>query len=333
VNRRDFIERATATGLLAAAAGCSSPLGDGSDGSPTRPRTEGGDPASYAQWIPADAAQTLDAGGDGPPIVGFNTDLTALYEAQDDTATADETTGETTDGLSRDPMIAFPSVVVFVVGFQGFALAENGLGNFVEGERVAENYQSNGAVSIYRGSFDPDGVGESLTGAGGEAAGSYEGYDLYRTDGRAWAVTAETTMFSSEEDGLDDVRATIDAGSGASDRLVDTDDQFRRLVTALEDRGTGTVAYSSDGGVFDPESNDSPSPSYGDIDLSGSALGAATTATVGTEEVEAAMAVLYPSADAVDDRSRIESAIGFAADDRTIDVDGRLVTVSGTYRS
>jgi hypothetical protein len=96
-----------------------------------------------------------------------------------------------------------------------------------------------------------------------------------------------------------------------------------------------SVSYDAAGGLFEGGAGESGGSfdlvSIADIELEGDATGVATSAQYTQDELTTGMAIQYASEDAVDSEADIRAALGEAADDRSVSIDGRLVVVEGTF--
>lgn len=327
-DRRTFLAGLVAAGA-AATAGCS----EGRLGADT----DGGEPARYSDFVASEGVEESVA------VLSF--DWAALGSLQD-TETEETPTPTPGEGgtAGDDALAAYPIGVLFGGLFAiGFTAGVAGLGRLGEFDGPSDRIHFVGRSGlVFEGTYEPETVTEGLTEAGLSESGSYEGYELYEGD-----VTAgQTTVAVSESivtlvtagDGVTDPTATterlLDSEAEQIERLRAADEAFDRLTRRLSSGAIESVQYAVEGDVRDAgtetESDGGTSPA--EIGLEGEIRGLASSASLTETEFTSRMAFLFASEDEVPERADLEVELGAAASDREITIDGRLVSVSGTYR-
>lgn len=335
MERRRFLKTlgVTGTATMTGLAGCGV-LGAG---------TSNGERASYDAWV------SSDEGSDGA-VSAFTLELSLLRKLENQTTTATTTTSEetttaatTTTGI--DPLSAIPGTYVFstVLGF-GIGFAQTGLTGLVKEGGSAETIHLVGGSFVLEGSYDVENVRSKVSESVLSEAESYEGYTLYRAgsgqEGIVVAVSDEAVVYVSGDEETPDptghAKTLVDTGSGSGDRYRNDSEDYDQLVTALPSRDLQAVEFSTDGGLFESESDDrTPSSpgiiTFSDVELSGNALGGSVSASLSQDELESALAFRYANEDEVDAKADIEAALGGQADERSVTVDGRMVYVEGRF--
>ncbi|WP_440990954.1 hypothetical protein [Haloarchaeobius baliensis] len=314
--------------------GCSSlPGGGGGGGTPN------GDRASYDSWM---------AAGVSEPVNAFTLDL-EVYRTLQEEGEGTQTQTETSSSMGTDPLAGIPATYLFAAALGlGFGLMRTGLASLVQQDGSAQraHFVDNGIV--LEGSFDVESVGSSVSGAGAQEVDSHAGATLYRngsgSDATVISVSGDTAVVVRGGENVSDpmarIRRLLDANAGNTDRFRGESDDYDSLVTALPTRGIMAVTYSSDGGLFESGGGGgggggggatSGLASFSDLDLSGNAVGGATSASFSTERLESSVAILYESESEVDAKADIEAAVGGEAASSSVTIDGRMVYVEGTY--
>lgn len=336
MERRRFLQIAGGTGAAAMTglAGCSSLSGGGGGGVPN------GERASYDSWVGTGGTQ-------GDQVNAFTLDLEVYRTLQNqDEETQTET--ETSANTETDPLSGIPASYLFAAALGlGFGLSGTGLSATISADGSAQraHFADNGI--ILEGSFDAEALGSSVTSSGGEEAESYEGYTLYRrgsgSDSTVIGLSGDAAVVVSASDDVSDpmarTKTLIDVGTGSATRLSDESDDFDSLVTALPSQGLSGVTYRPDGGLFegsgsggqDGGGSSSGLSGFSDLDLSGNAVGGATSAAISMEQLEANLAIRYESESEVDAKADIEAALGGQASSSSVTIDGRMVYAEGTY--
>lgn len=308
--------------------GCSSLTGGGGG-------TPSGDRATYDSWV---------AAGVSEPVNAFTLDL-AVYRTLQNQDEETQTQTETSSNVGGDPLAGIPATYLFAAALGlGFGLAQTGLSSLVQEDGSAQraHFVDNGIV--LEGSFDAETVGSSVSGAGGQEADSNAGYTFYRSgsgsDGTVIAVSGDAVVVvrggQTVADPMARTRRLVDANGGNTDRFRSGSDDYDSLVTALPNRGIMGVAYRSDGGLFEiggagAGGGTSGLASFSDLDLSGNAVGGATSASFSTDQLDSTVAILYESESEVDAKADIEAALGGEASSSSVTIDGRMVYVEGTF--
>lgn len=93
--------------------------------------------------------------------------------------------------------------------------------------------------AVHEGSFDAGRVGDDLLGAGATPTGRHEGYDLYRDAdaGRTYGVGDGRLLVAGGPESTGTaagVRTVVDAGTGATDRLLDRDADVGEVADRIE---------------------------------------------------------------------------------------------------
>ena len=325
MNRRTAISTLGA-GVVATVAGCG-----GEPASETTSETAGNF-APYAEWVTATAASSAETVR--AFSLGYDT-LQAFSQTETETQT-------TVAGQTDDPLYTAGLSNVLAVGFVGgFALGSAGLSSLVQANQPTERISVASDAVIVEGSFDTESVGQSVTDAGLSEIATDDGYTLYSQSPDApnetgvTAVGSGVTITTLAEEVSDSVARTknlIDAASGAATRYTSEDGAFRRLSRTVPDGGGTSIVYPGEGLFSTPTADEGgDTTAFQALPLSGNAVGAAAASDVTGDTLDVRLALQYVSADAVDDRSAIASAVGTTATGREITVEGPTVVVSGSY--
>lgn len=247
----------------------------------------------------------------------------------------------------QDPLLALPRAY-FVLGLLGAGLRIGGLGlgRLTAEDGPAELLHFAGGGLVLEGAFDPTTIGSTLAEQGLTEDEEYGGYTIFRRSREervtVVAVAAEAVIIAASGDDIDDpaaiARTLVDAGNGDATPYRETEPAYADLATAFDERMVMSVNYASDGGPFERDGTATPTATgrggavdVQQVDLEGEALGVASTMQISGEEVRTAMAIRYASAEAVDDEGDIGDALGGHAESLSVEVQGPMVLVTGTY--
>jgi hypothetical protein len=243
--------------------------------------------------------------------------------------------GDTSENerVSSDPLATVLAEWAVQVGFVSGEAGLVGLSDPSTSDTVTSRVHWVSGTRVFEGDYDPARVESAQQDA--TRLDDYHGYALYADDGTTVAISEETVLWARElspfvSDATERVQAHIDAVGDEGARYATQHDGFADLQSALPIREYSGVVFDPDGGVLSGESN-TEYAQIEDTDLASDVLGYAGSSTVDGTDLTASIAIRYPSADAVDDRETIESALGTEADRRGIEVDGPLVVVEGEY--
>lgn len=344
---RRSVLRALGVGSVAtmtSLAGCNSADdGDGDDGGDGSDGSDGsgsdGARASYDDWVGVDSV-------DDGSLTAFTLELSVLRALQDDESTTTEGEQTTGEESETDPLSGIPGTFVFAAAFGlGFGLSSVGLSALVEADGDADRAHFVQSAIVLEGSFDADSVSSSVEDSGAESLEDYEGFTLYEggSEGQkaVVGVSGDAVVYVNQGEDIQDptgrAKTVIDAGVGNADPYRDESSDYDSLVTALQSRGLMAVQFSTEEFLFANEETTTSGgqtsgfSSFSSIDLTGDANGAAVSADLSTDELVSELVIQYASEDEVDSKEDIEAALGGQADERTVDIDGRMAYVEGTY--
>lgn len=349
MRRRRFLKTGGAAGFVGtlALSGCQG-NGDGTDdeaddgttdagGDGTGDGSGGGTTAPYAKWV----YESAYAGAEDPGISAISLRYQTLSQSTDDEGDGGDS--ETPD----DPLLGITASYLIGAALAiGFGVGAAPIGDAAEEGGPTEIATVASGGTILEGAYDPDAIGTAIEEGDGSTVGTDGDYTLYETSGfsaQTLAVSEDAIIGASEGDSVTDSEARvgeiIDTQTGDVTPYVEQDDDFAALASALPERDLTAIQYLPDGNVFEVEDSgedsegDSEFAGPSDLGLSGTARGIALSTTIDNEaqSLTTSIAIKYASADEADDRATVESAIGTAATDQSITVDGDTVIVEGTY--
>ncbi|MEZ3117535.1 hypothetical protein RYH80_16590 [Halobaculum sp. MBLA0147] len=339
LDRREFVAGVAAAGL-GAVAGCSG-TGLGGVGG-------GGGPARYSDFV---ASEAVDDGG--TTAVSF--DWAGLSALGDDGTPEDGTTetAEQTEtptprpsddgaGLSEldDPLAAYPVGVLFA-GVLSVGVVSNlvGLGRLTEFDGPTDDVHVVGDAGIvFEGEYDTEALADPLGTRGFERVTTYEEVPLYESGSRATVALSEELVVFVAGDEIEDTtavtRRVIDSEAGRTERYRASTSDYERLVSQFDAGLIESAQYVPAGDVREAAGGgeNDPAAAASELDLEGTVRGVASSASLDDDEFVSNLALLFAEESAVPARADVEAALGTEATQRDVTVDGRLVTVTGTYR-
>ncbi len=357
MDRRRFVKLAGTASVATAAglAGCSDDGGtsennsdDDTEGTPTPDGTpegtpddgqdeqdgqnsQGGDPtpgerARYDSWI------LQDAYGSGPIDFAVSLDIAALSavgEAEEDTDPPD-------DALAVTPLSFFGLGSNLATGVLGIPRS----GSDQDTDQPTEYLHVASNSVIMEGNYDADATATAIEDQGATESEQYGDFTFYTIDGQngtsVIGITSDTVIVagaSGESSPTEQARLLADANNAEATTYSAGVGEFDELMTALPDRTIMGVSYDPEGNVLEGTGGGQSELEFiEETELGPNVLGYATSATLESSGIAtSSVALRYESADDVDDRSTIESALGAEADVQTIAIDGPLVVVEGEF--
>ncbi len=298
------------------------------------------DPPSYSRWMTPDEAGSiafayLDWARIEALATGGSRDPEAVEEDE-------------SDAVRNDPMHAYPMVgLETVVLVLGQAVTRYGLAGLVgagdpgrpdELASKAERILVTPDVLVAEGTILPGEIGDRLTRdpvtaapTGMERADDIGAYDVYTDDEIAVAVADDGVLFELGSGGpagsTTTLESAIDARHGDVDRAVDVSESVAWLTGTAGHGHVAVGTYRDPGAVVDE-----PGEGGGANDTNVEALADATglVSSITYEDVETAngsLAAIVPEPDV----GALEASVGSSADERSIDVDGELVSATASW--
>jgi len=339
MERRQYLKMAgmASVGASVGLAGCSDGgSSDGDGNGEAEAEVSAGVRARYDGWV---------SEGSGSSAQSFITsvDIAGLPDEQQPGGSGSETEEESSGPETEDPLATTSLGFLFIsVLTAGFGTVGTGLGQIAEEDGGTEVFHVVGNSTIFEGSYDPGALGTSVEQAGGVETESYGGYTLYLNEGSqdetVIGVAEDAVVVTSGgEDGetadpLAAAKSLIDANNGDGSTFSDSNSEFDDLVTALPDRHVMGVIFTEEPRGFNETGDDGSTGSFADTELSGLVHGVSSSGDFNADgSLTTSLAARYESEGEVDARGDIESAIGAEADEQTVNIDGPLAIVEGTY--
>lgn len=321
MDRRRFVTAAGTTGVLASTslAGCLGGVLDQVGGGGGGAVSEG-ETATYNDWI-----------GTGTTLSDGRVSVSSLGGAALDGDVGGN--GQENERVQDDPLATVMLEWAVQIGFISRGVETEGLTDPTADGAGTDRFHYVSGTRVLEGEYDTARIASAHEDA--DRVEEYGDYRLFVDGGTTVAVSDETVLFAMEmsnavSDATTRVEAHIDAATGDGARYAAEHEGLDDLQSALPNRGYSGVEFDPDGGVLEGESN-TDYRQIEDTELNPDVLGYAGSSTIEEDDLTASVALRYPSADAVDDRSTIESELGQEADERAIEIDGALVIVEGEY--
>lgn len=282
--------------------------------------------------------------GTSEALPGYTAWISADVYSEEVLAVGVDRTSSLSNALSRgggidtaDPIveIAVGSPVLLLVSPR---VRRGSLSGFLTGGgetgSVHDVYVVNQELMVFTGSFEIEGVSESLENRGFSRTpsletGEYSEYRFYRytttESGVIVGVSSDSILASSGDDRVDSVKSALDAHGGRESALVEDNMEFRNLVSSLEKGALESTLYLDQPRSTQSLLNRSPEPN-------GSALGICSKAGLREDVLELALAIMYTGEDEMDDRGALEG-LASGADETSVSFRGRKALVEAHYES
>jgi hypothetical protein len=322
MDRRQFVRATGTAGALATTslAGCLGGVLNGVTGGGSS--VSEGESAAYNAWI---GTSTTDGGG------GIDVSSAAGATLRNDAGD-----GQENQRIQDDALAMSVTEWAVPIGWLSQALNPKGIAKPTADGSNTDRFTLVNGTRVFEGDYDTDAIRQTQE-RNASRSEEYEGYTLYIDGNATTAVSQDAVLYVSDEAaGVEDatarIEATIDAATNERTRFAGEYEAYDELQSALPVRGYSGVEFDPDGGVLEGDS-ERDFTTLQDTDLDPDVLGFAGSASIEEDDLTVAVALRYPSADAVDDRGTIESELGQEADERAIEIDGPLVIVEGEYNA